>query len=366
MIAGMGSRGPHHSETRLSRIQDCSHGYLHTCCHLHQHLRYVTPRLLRGGNNCGKPGTTTIWQQEWVARCPGSDIFDCHWRGGLWGLLHICVSKREWWKKKHLSLKQFEQYYRLREHIPFECFHCSQQCQQPGESNDQCHNGTLKGMHFRPSPQICLVFGIQDCKTRENLLRELYLTLKRTDKICHAVESTTSKLNWWRLAKALVWVLCHGVLSKCALLLTTFQNATTVPGHMTPSGEIVYLAFGKTCSGGLHKCTGLWRIVQYINPPHMVDSTTFQPSPSPTNTRGIDSPVSEQELDGNFDHSLSDLNMATPRETTPADCHTSTPCITTENKATDDNSSSKSKSEEAPPKKKRKKLAIIDWAEKAK
>jgi len=39
------------------------------------------------------------------------------------------------------------------------------------------------------------VFGIRDSKTRERLLREPNLTLKRTDEICHAAESMTSQLK---------------------------------------------------------------------------------------------------------------------------------------------------------------------------
>ena len=40
-----------------------------------------------------------------------------------------------------------------------------------------------------------LVFGIRDNKIRERLLREPALTLARTDKICHAAESTVTQLK---------------------------------------------------------------------------------------------------------------------------------------------------------------------------
>jgi len=39
------------------------------------------------------------------------------------------------------------------------------------------------------------VFGIQDTKARERLLRESDLTLRKTDEICHAAESMMSQMK---------------------------------------------------------------------------------------------------------------------------------------------------------------------------
>ena len=48
-----------------------------------------------------------------------------------------------------------------------------------------------------PSPQMnfCLVFGIRDSKTRERLLREPALTLKRADELCRSAQSTGTQLR---------------------------------------------------------------------------------------------------------------------------------------------------------------------------
>ena len=62
-----------------------------------------------------------------------------------------------------------------------------------------------------------------------------------------------------------------------------------------------------------------------VNHPHMVDNTTFQPTATTTNTAGVDSPVSNQELNDGNDVSLYDLCIRTLGETTPTDSHTSTP-----------------------------------------
>ena len=39
------------------------------------------------------------------------------------------------------------------------------------------------------------MFGIQDPKTRERLLREAEVTLQRTDEICHAAESMSAQMK---------------------------------------------------------------------------------------------------------------------------------------------------------------------------
>ena len=106
-------------------------------------------------------------------------------------------------KKIEPILQQFERYCKPRKHIPFERFHFNRRCQEPRESYDQYRTALCKlaeGCVFKaitPDEILwdCLVFGIRDSKTRERLLREPNLTLKRTDEICHAAESMTSQLK---------------------------------------------------------------------------------------------------------------------------------------------------------------------------
>jgi len=41
----------------------------------------------------------------------------------------------------------------------------------------------------------CLIFGIRDVKARERMLRKSQLTLKKTNEICYALESTAAQMK---------------------------------------------------------------------------------------------------------------------------------------------------------------------------
>ena len=79
----------------------------------------------------------------------------------------------------------------------------NRRCQESGESYDQYRTALRKLADSCDFASITpdeilrdrLVFGIRDSKTRERLLREPSLTLKRTDEICHAAESMTTQLK---------------------------------------------------------------------------------------------------------------------------------------------------------------------------
>ena len=75
--------------------------------------------------------------------------------------------------------------------------------QEAGESYDQYKTALRKlaeGCEFHTiTPEEILrdrlIFGIRDAKVRERLLRESQLTLKKTDEICRASESTAAQLK---------------------------------------------------------------------------------------------------------------------------------------------------------------------------
>ena len=87
--------------------------------------------------------------------------------------------------------------------IPFERYRFNRRCQEAGESYDHYRTALRKlaeGCEFQETTpdeilRDRLVFGIRDGKTRERLLREHALTLKRTDEICHAAESIVTQLK---------------------------------------------------------------------------------------------------------------------------------------------------------------------------
>ena len=104
-------------------------------------------------------------------------------------------------KKIGPVLDKLEAYCEPRKNIPFERYRFNRRCQESGESYDQYRTtlrklpGSCDFASITPDEILRdrLVFGIRDTKTRERLLREPALTLKRTDAICHAAESTISR-----------------------------------------------------------------------------------------------------------------------------------------------------------------------------
>ena len=100
-------------------------------------------------------------------------------------------------------LAKFEAYCQPRKNVPFERYRFNHHAQEPGETYDQYRTALRKiadGCEFdKITPdQILrdrLVFGIRDAKARERLLRELDLTLQKTDEICHAAESMLEQVK---------------------------------------------------------------------------------------------------------------------------------------------------------------------------
>ena len=106
-------------------------------------------------------------------------------------------------KKIGPVLDKLEAYCEPRKNIPFERYRFNRRCQESGESYDLSRTVLRKLAESSDFASITpdeilrdrLVFGIRDTKTREQLLREPVLTLKRTVEICHAARSMTSQLK---------------------------------------------------------------------------------------------------------------------------------------------------------------------------
>ena len=100
-------------------------------------------------------------------------------------------------------LQQFADYCQPRKNVPFERYRFNKRAQEAGESYDQYKTALRKlaegcEFHTITSEEILrdrLIFGIRDVKVRERLLRESQLTLKKTDEICRASESTAAQLK---------------------------------------------------------------------------------------------------------------------------------------------------------------------------
>ena len=100
-------------------------------------------------------------------------------------------------------LEQFADYCEPRKNVPFERYRFNKRTQEAGESYDQYRTALRKlaeGCEFSTiTPEEILrdrlVFGISDHKVRERLLRESALTLKKTDEICRASESSSAQMR---------------------------------------------------------------------------------------------------------------------------------------------------------------------------
>ena len=106
-------------------------------------------------------------------------------------------------KKIATVLDKFGAYCQPRRNIPFERYRFNRRAQEPGESYEQ-YRTSLRilsetcDFHAITPEEILrdrLVFGIQDDKVRERLLREADLTLKKTDEICRAAESMAAQMK---------------------------------------------------------------------------------------------------------------------------------------------------------------------------
>ena len=106
-------------------------------------------------------------------------------------------------KKIEPVLQQFAGYCEPRKNVPFERYRFNKRTQETGEPFDQYRTALRKlaeGCAFSTiTPEELLrdrlVFGISDNKVRERLLRESVLTLKKTDEICRASESSSAQMK---------------------------------------------------------------------------------------------------------------------------------------------------------------------------
>ncbi len=106
-------------------------------------------------------------------------------------------------KKIKPVLEQFAEYSEPRKNIPFERYRFNKRMQETGETYDQYRTALRKlaeGCEFQTiTPEEILrdrlVFSIRDNKIREQLLCESSLTLKKTDEICRASESSSAQMK---------------------------------------------------------------------------------------------------------------------------------------------------------------------------
>ena len=106
-------------------------------------------------------------------------------------------------KKIEPVLKKFAEYCEPRRNVPFERYRFNQRGQEAGESYDHYRTSLRKlaeGCDFNTiTPDEILrdrlLFGINDAKVRERLLREANLTLAKTDEICRAAESMRAQIK---------------------------------------------------------------------------------------------------------------------------------------------------------------------------
>jgi len=102
-----------------------------------------------------------------------------------------------------IVLQKFEQYCRPRRNVPFERYCFNRRMQEDGETYEQYRTALRKlsqTCEFNSiTPQEILrdrlVFGINNDKVRERLLREANLTLDKTDEICRAAESMVHQMK---------------------------------------------------------------------------------------------------------------------------------------------------------------------------
>ena len=101
-------------------------------------------------------------------------------------------------KKIGPVLDKFQAYYQPLKNVLFERYIFNKHIQENDKSYDHYHTSLQRLADTCSFDTIVpdeilrdhLVFGIQDTKVREQLLREPVLTLQKTNEICHAAEST--------------------------------------------------------------------------------------------------------------------------------------------------------------------------------
>ena len=105
--------------------------------------------------------------------------------------------------KLGIVIDKFKSYCEPRKNIPFERYHFNLRAQEPGESYDQYRTAlrmladSCAFQSITPDKILRdrLVFGIQDDKIRERLLRESRLTLAKMDEICRTAECMVAQMK---------------------------------------------------------------------------------------------------------------------------------------------------------------------------
>ena len=106
-------------------------------------------------------------------------------------------------RKMKPVMEKFREYCQPQKNVPFERFKFNRRKQEVGESYDQYKTALRKlaqSCEFdKMTPDEMLrdriIFGINDSKVRERLLRESNLTLHKTDRICRASESMLAQMK---------------------------------------------------------------------------------------------------------------------------------------------------------------------------
>ena len=145
-------------------------------------------------------------------------------------------------------LEQFGLYCEPRKNIPFERYRFNRRCQEAGESYDQYRTALRKLAENCDFGSITpdellrdrLVFGVRDSKTRECLLREPALTLKRAGKLCRFAESTGTQLRLVEDGQG-------AIVSAVAPPTRTAQNCPNCGRRHDTQRRESCPAFGKTC-----------------------------------------------------------------------------------------------------------------------
>ncbi|XP_032225763.1 uncharacterized protein LOC116608835 [Nematostella vectensis] len=119
------------------------------------------------------------------------------------GMRVSAISLSDAWRTDRRVIAKFAEYCEPRKNVPFERYRFNKLVQEAGETNDQYRTALRKlaeGCQFANiTPDEILrdrfLFGVRDNKVRERLLRETNLTLKKTDEICRASESSTAQMK---------------------------------------------------------------------------------------------------------------------------------------------------------------------------
>ena len=132
-----------------------------------------------------------------------SDTPDRDQRGSKRCLLYVWLVRRGKQEQNRTGITTVCLLLPTSQNVPFERYHFNKWAQEASESYDQYKMALRKlaeGCEFHTITPMeilydCLIFDIRDVKVQERFLRESQLTLKTTDEICRALESTAAQLK---------------------------------------------------------------------------------------------------------------------------------------------------------------------------